>query len=380
MGTTNAEQPSLSFEEIQRYQRQIVLPEIGIEGQNRLKQAKVLCIGAGGLGSPVLLYLAASGIGTLGIVDIDKVDLSNLQRQILYSESDSGKDKVEVAAQHLKSLNKHLALQTYPVSFSADNAEKIMREYDLVIDGTDNFSTKYLINDCAVKCGIPYIYGSILGFEGRVAVLWAKTGPCYRCIYPEPPKGYIPNCAEFGIVGALAGIIGSIQALESIKLLLNRHGLKPLYGSFFVLDSRTMRIQTFTLAKNPTCPVCSKQKESIILADIQSVCAITHPLLKIISSSEVKSYIGQPHVKVIDVRETEEWETGHLPTAIHLPLSRLMSDKMYEKLNVELTYILYCQSGRRSQTAGNFLLEQGFNSIMNLTGGIAMWDGEIVKS
>jgi sulfur-carrier protein adenylyltransferase/sulfurtransferase len=381
----------LSNEELQRYQRQIVLPEIGIEGQERLKQAKVLCVGAGGLGSPALLYLAAAGIGTLGIIDMDHVDVTNLQRQILYAEQDANMKKVFSASRRLCQLNKHITIRTYDEALTAANAEEIMRHYDLVIDGTDNFSTKYLINDCAVKCNIPYVYGAILGFEGRVMVLWRKTGPCYRCLYPQPPTGYIPNCAEFGIVGALAGIVGCVQAMEAIKWVVGNFSnalsantqskLVPLLGTLWMLDGRTMKSQSFKIKKNDNCITCGQNQEKIILQDLNTFCgSMSSAPIQTISVSESKAYLNQPHVILLDVRELSEWETGHIPLAKHFPLSQLTSGSNDEmELSSEKTYLLYCQTGRRSQIAATYLVKLGIKNVMHLSGGISVWDGEVVR-
>ncbi len=385
----NRQSEILSAEELQRYQRQTVLTDFGLEGQEQLKQAKILCVGAGGLGAPALLYLAAAGVGKLGIIDMDIVDVTNLQRQILYTEADAGIKKVTAARDHLHKLNKHVQIQTYSDPFSAKNGEKIIRDYDLVIDGTDNFATKYLINDCTVKCGVPYVYGSILGFEGRVSLLWGKHGPCYRCLYPAAPKGYIPNCAEFGIVGALAGLIGSAQAMEAIKwiagkwqanieqFVLSPSKLKTLLGKLWIIDSRNMSALTFNVKKNPNCPVCSKSADTIVLEDNSLACSFTH--VKSISIAEGKMQIGKPDIIFLDVRELSELKFGYIPMSKHLPLSELMSDiTTIHKINPNKTYIVYCQAGKRSQIAAGYLIQNGIKNVMSLSGGISNWDGIIV--
>jgi sulfur-carrier protein adenylyltransferase/sulfurtransferase len=379
----------LSIEELQRYQRQTVLSEFGITGQEQLKQARILCVGAGGLGVPALLYLVGAGIGKLGIVDMDTVDITNLQRQVLYTEADAGTQKVLTAAKRLQQLNKYTQIKAYAQPFSAKNGEEIMRDYDLVIDGTDNFTTKYLINDCAVKCGIPNVYGSILGFEGRLSLLWAKHGPCYRCLYPTAPKGYIPNCAEFGIIGAMAGIIGSAQAMEAIKWIAGKwqtvinqqtsyqSTLKTLLGKLWVLDAHNMNVTTVTIKKNPNCPVCSKDVNTIVLEDESMVCDISD--IKTITVAECKDQIGCPEVIFLDVREQSEWQCGHIPNAEHFPLSKLMSDNEdLKKMNPNKTYIVYCQVGKRSKIAVKYLLQNGIINSLSLSGGISVWDGDIV--
>lgn len=380
----------LSPDEIKRYQRQMLLPNIGIDGQERLKQAKVLCIGAGGLGSPVLLYLAAAGVGTLGIIDMDEVDITNLQRQIIFSELDLGVKKVLAAEKNLKNLNSNLNTITYDEAFCAANADKILPHYDLIIDATDNFAAKYLINDSCVKYGRPYIYGSILGFEGRVTVLSAQHGPCYRCLYPQPPTGYIPNCAEFGIIGALPGIIGCIQAMEAIKWILseggtlpsqiypNRPAFYPLLGRLWMLDTQTMSTQYFTIKKNPDCPTCSKTGEDIRLEEPKMQCATNNSsLVPNITLEESKNYLKDANAQFLDVRELNEWHNGFIPNARHFPLSKLLTGEGVNELNPDKKYIVYCQSGKRSQIAAAYLMQSGITDVVNLENGFSCWDGDI---
>lgn len=383
---------SLSPEEIKRYQRQLLLADIGVEGQQRLKQAKILCVGAGGLGSPALMYLAAAGVGTLGVVDMDEVDVTNLQRQIIFCESDVGVKKVVAAEKHLKKMNQYLNVITYDEPFDASNADQILPHYDIVIDATDNFSTKYLINDSCVKYGKPYVYGSILGFEGRVTVLSAQHGPCYRCLYPKPPQGYIPNCAEFGIIGALPGIIGCIQAMEAIKWALSEGGtlksqaypdspaFQLLLGRLWMLNTLTMDSRYYRISKNPECPVCSKLPKEIKLEETKLNCAVAKtPAIPNISTAESKSHLNDPNTLFLDVRELNEWNAGFIAHAHHLPLSKLLAGEGIESLDPQKKYIVYCQSGKRSQIAAAYLMQSGINDVVNLENGFSCWDGEVGK-
>lgn len=382
--TMTIQTDALSQEELERYKRQIVLSELGHAGQTRLKQAKILCIGAGGLGSPALLYLAAAGVGTLGIVDMDNVDITNLQRQVLFSENEVNTKKVHAAANRLSALNKHVNINVYDEEFNVGNAETIMRDYDLVIDGTDNFNTKYLINDCAIKYDVPYIYGSILGFEGRVMVVNGQQGPCYRCIFPSPPEGYIPNCAEFGVVGALPGIIGSIQAMEAIKFIVNSNDLQPkfqsLCGKLWMINCQTMRTEWFEIKKRSDCPACARP-QTIELKELNPLCA-TKKYVPITSmtSDEAQQYINNSEVIILDVREAHEWQAGHICNANHLALSQLTSNtSVIKELNPDKTYLVYCQGGKRSEIAATYLRDNGIKNVINLLGGIASWTGKIVN-
>src|SRR5512134_1531173 len=287
-----------------RYSRQIILPEIGETGQEKIGAAHVLVVGAGGLGCPSLLYLAAAGVGAIGIIDKDNVDISNLQRQILFDIEDTGRSKARAAKAHLETRNPEISITCFNERLDVLNALQIMGGYDVIVDGADDFATKFLINDAAVKLGKPVVYGSILGFEGQASVFWAKEGPCYRCLYPAPPAGYVPNCAEAGVIGALAGIVGSVQSMEVIKLLAGGEALRPLIGKLWITDGRTM--QTFNLAipKNPACPVCSKSCEDIILKDEAQRCSA--------AMQEVLIEDVGDHALFVDVREKDEWDAGHI--------------------------------------------------------------------
>ena len=359
---------------INRYARQTVLSEIGIEGQSALERARILVIGAGGLGSPSLLYLVAAGVGLktsggcIGIIDDDTVDVSNLQRQILFAEGDAGNSKVESASSRLQNLNSSCNLVLFHQRLSGSNALDIFGNFDIIVDGSDNFDTKYLINDAAVKLGLPVIYGSILGFEGQASVFWAQHGPCYRCLYPEPPVTHVPNCAEAGTLGGIAGMIGSIQAVEACKLALGlthcatRH-LEPLIGRLFLADAHSWETRLLDFAKKQDCPVCSVSQESIKLPEPKAATCTSnarpdmtlHDLQSLVES-------GIPFT-LLDVREPQEWASGHLKGALHIPLGRLLSTpEALKELKSSEPIVVYCQHGIRSLNAMRYLREQGFDA------------------
>lgn len=365
--------------EFKRYQRQIILPEIGVEGQKKLQNAKVLCIGAGGLGSPILLYLAAAGVGTLGIMDPDKITLSNLHRQILFKSNQLSMDKASVAASHLKILNTRINIISYVERLTSSNAIARMQDFDIVIDASDNFTCKYLINDCAVKLGIPMVYGSITGYEGQAAVFFSQKGPCYRCLYPNPPQKPISNCAEFGIVGAVAGIIGSIQAFETIKLILQHPLLKPMIGKISMLDATNMEMISYELNKNKECPVCNCAPDEIKLPkevfDEPFTCYLENGQIKSIRAEELST---KTQSTIIDVRESAEWDQGHIPGAQHLPLSKLsFSADAIASLSKRQDYIFYCQQGMCSQQAAEIFLRAGFERVAFLLGGVSRYHLEL---
>lgn len=349
-----------------RYRAQTALPEIGPEGQERLSRARVLVVGAGGLGCPVLQYLAAAGIGALGIIDDDTVDLSNLQRQILFTSAQQGQKKVAAAKERLLALNPDIKVDVFPERLCAANAPPLFEGFDVIVDGTDNFAAKFLINDAAVKLGKPVVYGSILGFEGQASVFWAKRGPCYRCLYPAPPAGYIPNCAEAGVIGALAGIIGSVQAMEVIKLATGHNELAPLIGKLWMIDARTMATHSYSLPKNPQCPVCSKKPEEIDLMDEPAaICAV-------IAEIDISEARERGDVLFLDVREQNEWDIGHIEGAVLHPLSVLASGVLPD-IAQDIPCIVYCRSGKRSRAAIEILIENGFDRLVNLRGGYEAW-------
>lgn len=354
-----------------RYQRQMVLPEVGPAGQARLQEAKVLCVGAGGLGCPVLLYLAAAGIGKLGIIDPDVVDVSNLQRQVLFANADQGTLKVEVASERLAALNPDVKVETYPYKLDASNARQLLAQYDLVVDGTDNFTAKYLINDAAFFCDLPLVFGSVLRFEGQLAIFWAKHGPCYRCLFPEPPQEAVLTCAEAGVFGALAGTIGSMQAFEVIRYFLRSEPGDPgqyQLTRFLSLDARNFNLKSFAIEKDPSCPLCSARSTITSLREYSGFCMTSDPDLEV----SVEMLSRKTDIQLVDVRERNEWEAGSIPGAIHLPLSKLEcdADKILPKQG-EL--VLYCQSGVRSAKALAMLKSSGRRRVKHLKGGIAAW-------
>ncbi len=344
-----------------RYDRQIILPEIGQAGQDAIAAASVLCIGAGGLGCPALLYLAAAGVGRIGIIDADIVDESNLQRQVLYTSDDIGKSKAQCAKARLEALNPEITIEAYDERLSAKNAEALFKNYDIIIDGTDNFKSKFLINDCAVKTGKPFVYGSILGFEGQVSVFNFNDGPCYRCLFPEPPTQNIPNCADAGVIGAVAGMIGTMQAVEAIKLIVRHEDLEPLAGKLMTIDSRTMRNSILTLEKNPDCPICSLAPEEIILHDaaVEEVAA---------------SQIDASQAVIIDVRESAELERGMIEGAEHYALSQILDGGAPSHIQRDEAVIVYCQKGIRSIKAAELLIEKhGYQNVQSVKGGYEAW-------
>ncbi len=341
-----------------RYDRQIRLPEIGRAGQAKLAGASVLCVGAGGLGCPALLYLAAAGVGRIGVMDFDQVDESNLQRQVLYSTAQIGENKAEAAKTRLEALNPTIEITAIPERLDGQNAERLFTDYDVIIDGTDNFTTKFLINDAAVKVGKPFIYGSILGFEGQVSVFNVGGSACYRCLFPEAPKTPVMNCAEAGVIGAVAGMVGTVQAMEVVKLIVGHESFKPLVGQLWMIDVCSMSSKIMDLPKDTNCPVCSKKKEEIIMPD--------H--IEEITVEEAR----QSDALFVDVREQDEWDAGHIEGAAFLPLSALANGAQ-GSWPKDQALIIYCRSGYRSMQACHILQAQGYTNLSNLKGGILAW-------
>lgn len=372
---------------MKRYAPQMILPEVGKLGQKKLSQSRVLCVGVGGLGSPITLYLAAAGVGTLGIADDDEVDISNLQRQILFNESDLGQPKAKLAASRLQKLNSSIQIFAHQDRIALDNVLDVLSQYDLVIDATDNFKSKYLINDTSARLGIPVIFGSISGFEGRVSVFWSKYGACYRCLYPSPPRSLILDCNTQGVLGALAGIIGSIQALEAIKVLLSlkrEERLNCLLNQLFVFDALEMKSSVFQINKRADCKLCHLPPEQITIEEVNFTCAVDHfnPSLEIDQPS-FKAELEKGTLRLIDVREKQEWDDGHLPHSINLPLSQIHAGKI--SILVTLSgkkIVLYCKDGIRSQMALEILNSSGINlvNLYHLKGGARRWNGEWVTS
>ena len=348
-----------------RYERQIRLPEIGQEGQDKLLKASVLCVGAGGLGSPALLYLAAAGVGRIGTIDFDRVDESNLQRQVLFDTEAVGKAKALEAARRLKALNPGIQIEAYDEELNAENATQLFPGYDVIIDGTDNFETKFLINDAAVKFGKPWIYGAIQGFDGQASVFNYKGGPCYRCLYPKKPKGRIMNCAEAGVIGAVAGLIGVTQALQAIQIIAGHESFEPLSGKLMTLDTRTMTTRILALKKNPDCPACGKNREEIVLSYSSPVCGFV-PEISVVQIKERAGYI------LIDVREQEEWDQGHIDGARLWPLSKIMQG-VFPDLPHGAEIILHCEKGMRSLQAAQIFKDNGFMDVASLSGGYEAW-------
>ena len=382
MHATDLEDVELSNEEIRRYSRHLIMPEVTLAGQKRLKASRALLIGAGGLGSPLALYLAAAGVGRIGIVDFDVVDDSNLQRQVLHGTSSVGRPKLESARARLEDVNPHVTIETYEARLTSENALDLFRDYDVIADGTDNFPTRYLVNDACVLTGKPNVYASIFRFEGQASVFAAPGGPCYRCLYPEPPPpGLVPSCAEGGVLGILPGLLGTIQATETIKLLLGIG--EPLVGRLLLVDALGMLFRTLKLRKDPACPVCGESPTIRELIDYELFCGI-EPAgdggavegLEEMSVDELKAALDRGEdVTVLDVRESHEWEICHIEGARLLPLSELPA-RMHE-LDPARTYFVHCKSGVRSAKAIGQLKQAGFARLKNVRGGIKAWAEEI---
>ena len=379
----------LSNQEITRYSRHLIMPEVGIEGQKKLKNARVLCIGAGGLGSPLALYLTAAGIGTLGIVDFDVVDFSNLQRQVIHSEKTVGTSKVESARDRLLELNSDTNIVTYSEMLNSDNAMEIMKDYDVVVDGTDSFATRYLTNDACVFLGIPNVYGSIFRFEGQVSVFDARRGPCYRCLYPEPPpSGLVPTCEEGGVLGILPGIVGTMQASEVVKLIIGKG--QPLIGRLLYIDVLSMEPRIFRLRKDPDCPVCGENATITELIDYEEFCGIGRgegseeekPRVEEITVEEFSTIReNKADFVLIDVREPHEYEICSIEGSRLIPLGELKNRT--DELNPKDHIVVHCHHGGRSMKAATLLAEQGFSKVKNLKGGIDEWaekyDSDMVR-
>ena len=373
------EPPTLSNDEVKRYSRHLIMPEVGVDGQRKLKAAKVLCIGAGGLGSPVAMYLAAAGVGTIGLVDFDVVDYSNLQRQILHSTPDVGKPKLQSAKEKLEALNPEIEIRTHEVALSSQNALQLFEPYDVIVDGTDNFPTRYLVNDACVILGKPNAYGSIFRFEGQASVFAIKDGPCYRCLYPEPPPpGLVPSCAEGGVLGVLPGLIGVIQATETVKLIMGIG--EPLIGRFLIYDALRMRFRELKLRKDPDCPVCGTHPTVTKLIDYEQFCGITPtaPEPVTVNNSteltaiELKQRLDRgDKLTIVDVREPHELQINRIPGSVHIPLGDI--PKRYNELDPEAELIMQCKSGVRSGKAADFLRSVGYKRVLNLKGGILDW-------
>ncbi len=381
---TRRSELSLDRDEVVRYSRHLIMPEVGMEGQLKLKSGKVLVIGAGGLGSPLSLYLAAAGVGTIGLVDFDKVELTNLQRQILHSTDSVGKSKLDSARERLSALNPEVNIRSYDVRLNSENALDIIRDYDIVVDGTDNFPTRYLANDACVLLGKPNVYGSIFRFEGQASVFGIPNGPCYRCLYPEPPPpGLVPSCAEGGVLGVLPGIIGVIQATEAVKLLLGIG--EPLVGRLLLYDALRMSFRELKLLKDPACPICGPDRSLHELIDYEQFCGVApRPDTAIpngceIEPRELKELLDRHlPIRLVDVREPHEWQICRLSGAILIPLGELPSRT--GELSAAEDLVVYCLSGARSGRAVELLKGKGFPRVRNLRGGIRAWADQVDPS
>jgi sulfur-carrier protein adenylyltransferase/sulfurtransferase len=380
------EEVELSNEEIQRYSRHLIMPEVALEGQKKLKSARVLTIGAGGLGAPLAMYLAAAGVGTIGVVDHDVVDESNLQRQIIHGTKDVGVPKLESAKNRIHDINPNVNVETYSEALSSENALDIFKDYDIIVDGTDNFPTRYLVNDACVLLGKPNVYGSIFRFEGQASVFYAEEGPCYRCLYPEPPPpGLVPSCAEGGVLGILPGMIGIAQATETVKLILGEG--EPLIGRLLLYDALGMSFREMKLRKDPDCPVCGENPTVTELIDYEEFCGIPQATaaeqeaanrIPEISVTELKDKLDNgEQVNVLDVRENHEYEVANLGDGVArlIPLGELPDH--IDELDKSENFAIHCKTGARSARAVQLLQEAGFENVYNVKGGITAWSDEI---
>src|SRR5215475_14240733 len=376
----------LSVDEVKRYSRHLIIPDVGMTGQKRLKNAKVLVVGAGGLGSPALLYLAAAGVGTLGIVDFDTVDESNLQRQVIHGQSDIGRPKAVSAKQSINEINPLVNVILHEERLDSDNAMQIFADYDLIVDGTDNFATRYLVNDACVLLGKPYVWGSIYRFDGQASVFWAEHGPCYRCLYPEPPPpGMVPSCAEGGVLGVLCATVGSIQVNEAIKLIAGIGD--PLVGRLMIYDALEMTYREVNIRKDPECPVCGKNPTVTELIDYEEFCGVVSEEAQkaaagsTISAAELKALLdGDDEIFLVDVREPNEYEIVSIPGATLIPKGEFLSGAALERLPQDKRIVLHCKSGQRSAEALAVVQDAGFSDAVHVGGGVLAWISQIGRA
>ena len=376
----------LSVDEVKRYSRHLIIPEIGMTGQKRLKNAKVLCVGAGGLGSPALLYLAAAGVGTLGVVDFDVVDESNLQRQIIHGQSDIGRPKALSARDSIAEINPLVNVVVHETALDNDNVMEIFSQYDLIVDGTDNFATRYLVNDACVLLGKPYVWGSIYRFDGQASVFWAEYGPCYRCLYPEPPPpGMVPSCAEGGVLGVLCASIGSIQVNEAIKLITGVGD--SLAGRLMIYDALEMSYKTVRVRKDPECPICGKNPSITELIDYDAFCGAVSADAEAaasgstITAAELKGMLDrQDNIFLIDVREPNEYEIVSIPGATLIPKDQFLTGAALERLPHDKRIVLHCKSGARSAEALAIVKNAGFADAVHVGGGVLAWVSQVDPS
>ena len=379
--------PALSVAEVRRYSRHLIIPDVAMAGQQRMMNAKVLCVGAGGLGSPALMYLAAAGIGTLGIVEYDTVDESNLQRQIIHGQSDIGKSKAQSAKEKIAEINPYVNVITHETRLDTSNVLEIFSQYDIIVDGTDNFATRYLVNDACVLLKKPYVWGSIYRFDGQASVFWAEYGPCYRCLYPEPPPpGMVPSCAEGGVLGVLCATIGSIQTTEAIKVLTGVG--EPLIGSLMVYDALDMSFRKIKVRKDPNCPLCSDNPtQTALLPDYEAFCGVLSDAAReasagsTITVQDLKSKIdAQENYYLIDVREPSEYEIVKIPTAHLIPKQGFIDGSVLATLPQDRPIILHCKSGVRSAECLAILKDAGFSDASHVFGGVVAWAKQIDTS
>jgi molybdopterin/thiamine biosynthesis adenylyltransferase/rhodanese-related sulfurtransferase len=377
----------LSVDEVRRYSRHLIIPDVAMDGQKRLKNAKVLCVGAGGLGSPALMYLAAAGVGTLGVIDFDTVDESNLQRQIIHGQSDIGKSKAESARETISEINPLVHVVVHNEQLSNDNVMDIFAQYDLIVDGTDNFATRYMVNDAAVLLGKPYVWGSIFRFDGQASVFWAEHGPCYRCLYPEPPPpGMVPSCAEGGVLGVLCASIGSIQVTEAIKLLTGIG--EPLVGRLMVYDALEMSYRTIKVRKDPNCPLCGEHPtQTALLEDYEDFCgAVSDEAAdaargSTITATELKEWqdAGKEFF-LVDVREPAEFEIIRIPGSTLIPKGDILNGSALATLPQDKQIVLHCKSGVRSAEALAAIKAAGFRDAVHVQGGVLAWQAQVDPS
>ncbi|MFM2144974.1 MAG: hypothetical protein RI899_762 [Actinomycetota bacterium] len=379
--------PVLTVDEVRRYSRHLIIPDVAMAGQQRLMNAKVLCVGAGGLGSPALMYLAAAGVGTLGIVEFDTVDESNLQRQIIHGQSDIGKSKAISAREKIAEINPNVNVVVHEIRLDIDNVMDIFAQYDLIVDGTDNFATRYLVNDACVLLKKPYVWGSIYRFDGQASVFWAEYGPCYRCLYPEPPPpGMVPSCAEGGVLGVLCASIGSIQTTEAIKLITGIG--EPLIGQLMIYDALEMSYRKIKVRKDPKCPLCSeKPSQTALLADYEAFCGVLSDAAEVavkdstISVSDLKNKIdNQENFLLIDVREPSEFEIVRIPGSVLIPKQGFLDGSALAGLPQDKPIILHCKSGVRSAECLAILKSAGFADATHVSGGVVAWAKQIDTS
>ena len=376
----------LSVDEVRRYSRHLIIPDVGMTGQKRLKNAKVLCVGAGGLGSPALLYLAAAGVGTLGVIDFDVVDESNLQRQIIHGQSDVGRSKAESARDSIKELNPLVNVIVHQERLDSDNAMQVFEPYDLIVDGTDNFATRYLVNDACVLLGKPYVWGSIYRFDGQASVFWSEHGPCYRCLYPEPPPpGMVPSCAEGGVLGVLCASIGSIQVTEAIKVITGIGD--PLVGRLMIYDALDMTYRSVKVRKDPECPVCGKNPTVTELIDYEEFCGAVSEeaqeaaMGSTISARQLKDMLdGDDNIFLVDVREPNEYEIVSIPGSVLIPKGEFLSGAALERLPQDRRIVLHCKSGARSAECLAVVKDAGFSDAVHVGGGVLAWVSQVDPS